>query len=99
MGKAERPELADTVAGWSGGDGTDLVLERGSAVGRYLVIELLGSGGMGAVYAAYDPQLDRKVALKLVLPGAAGSVGRARMPREAQAIARPAHPNVVAVRD
>ena len=99
MGEAERPELADTVAGWSGGEGKAAILERGAAIGRYLVLELLGVGGMGAVYAAYDPELDRKVALKLVLPGAAGSLGRARILREAQAIARLSHPNVVTVHD
>ena len=99
MGEPDRPELADTVAGWSGGDGNAAILERGTAVGRYLVLELLGAGGMGAVYAAYDPELDRKVALKLVLPGSGGSIGRARILREAQAIARLAHPNVVAVHD
>ena len=97
--EAASPELADTVAGWSGGDGTSAILERGAAVGRYLVLELLGTGGMGAVYAAYDPELDRKVAVKLVLPGAGGSIGRARMLREAQAIARLSHPNVVTVHD
>jgi tetratricopeptide (TPR) repeat protein len=38
----------------------------GARVGRYLVIDVLGSGGMGVVYAAYDPELDRKLALKLL---------------------------------
>ncbi|HEU0029878.1 MAG TPA: serine/threonine-protein kinase [Kofleriaceae bacterium] len=73
-------------------------LTRGSAVGRYLVLEWLGEGGMGVVYAAYDPQLDRKIALKVVRHG--GTAGdSARMGREAQALAKLAHPNVVAVHD
>src|SRR5262245_2973758 len=41
-------------------------LARGAAVGRYLILDAVGRGGMGEVYAAYDPQLDRKIALKLL---------------------------------
>ncbi|HEY0138447.1 MAG TPA: serine/threonine-protein kinase [Nannocystis sp.] len=75
-------------------------LERGVIVGRYMVLGKLGAGGMGVVYAAYDPELDRRVALKLLLPRAdGGSAGRARLLREAQALAKLAHPNVVAVHD
>jgi len=74
-------------------------LERGSVVGRLVVLQRLGAGGMGVVYAAYDPELDRKVALKLLLPGATGSDGRLRLLREAQALAKLAHPNVVAIHD
>ncbi len=76
---------------------------RGSTIGRYLVLTLLGKGGMGHVYAAYDPELDRKVAIKVLRPraNAAGdsSEGRGRMLREAQALAQLSHPNVVAVYD
>src|SRR5439155_5865060 len=73
------------------------------ALGRYVVERELGSGGMGLVYAAYDPELGRKVALKLVRPRASGkmgpSEGRARLLREAQAMAQLTHPNVVAIHD
>jgi eukaryotic-like serine/threonine-protein kinase len=70
-------------------------------LGRYLVLETLGEGGMGAVYAAYDPELDRRVALKLLKPiiGADPEPLRNRLLREAQAMARLSHPNVVAVYD
>jgi eukaryotic-like serine/threonine-protein kinase len=71
---------------------------RGRVVGRYVILSLLGVGGMGAVYAAYDPELDRKVALKLLRPDSL-SIDSARMLREARALARLAHPNVVAVHD
>ena len=72
-------------------------------VGRYVIVERLGSGGMGAVYTAYDPELDRRVALKVLHPRRAargdGSTGRMRLLREAQAIAKVSHPNVVVVYD
>jgi tetratricopeptide (TPR) repeat protein len=81
-----------------------LLLGRGALVGRYVIIDLLGRGGMGTVYAAYDPELDRRVALKLVTAdagsnGGSGSGGRMRLQREAQALAKLQHPNVVAVHD
>jgi len=75
---------------------------RGDVVGRYVVIDKIGSGGMGIVYAAYDPELDRKIALKLLRPGASrgrAEVARARLLREAQALARLNHPGVIAVHD
>jgi len=72
--------------------------EPGATVGRYRLEEQLGKGGMGAVYAAYDPQLDRRVALKF-LHGAQQASSTERLVREAQALARVAHPNVVTVFD
>nr|WP_276600106.1 MULTISPECIES: serine/threonine-protein kinase [unclassified Nannocystis] len=65
-------------------------------VGRYVVIDRLGAGGMGVVLAAYDPELDRRVALKLLVAGPESSV---RLLREAQALARLSHPNVVQIHD
>ncbi|AEI68392.1 protein kinase domain-containing protein [Corallococcus macrosporus] len=78
------------------------LLAKGTEVGRYLVLERLGTGGMGVVYLAYDPELDRRVALKLLREAALGldaEAGRAHLLREAQAMARVAHPHVVAVYD
>ena len=69
-------------------------LERGAMIDRYLVVGTIGRGGMGVVYKAFDPQLDRPVALKLV--GTGTEVARARLLREAKLLAQLAHPNVVA---
>ncbi|MDC0674159.1 serine/threonine-protein kinase [Nannocystis radixulma] len=75
-------------------------LPIGAEVGRYKITGRIGAGGMGVVYRAYDPQLDREIALKLLLAGAeGGSEGRSRMLREAQAAAKIRHPNVVTVFD
>ncbi len=73
----------------------------GTAVGRFLVLGPLGAGSMGVVLAAYDPELDRKVALKL-LSAHDGQLEhqdllQARLAREAQAIAQVSHPNVVSI--
>ncbi|MDB4969566.1 MAG: serine/threonine kinase family protein [Myxococcales bacterium] len=72
-------------------------LERGASFGRYLVLERLGAGGMGVVYSAYDPELDRKVAIKILRPDAVRDQSRLR--REAQAMARLQHPNAISVYD
>jgi serine/threonine protein kinase len=87
--------------------------ETALKLGRYSLLHPLGAGATGVVYAAYDPELDRKVALKIIRPssGAEGSAGgseasesalaaqRGRLFREAQAMARLSHPNVIAVHD
>lgn len=65
-------------------------------IGRYAVLNLLGRGGMGTVYACFDDQLDRRVALKLVKNAGSAHSGK-RMLREAQAMAKLSHPNVVPV--
>jgi len=69
-----------------------------SQVGRYVIERPLGAGGMGAVYAARDPVLGRRVALKLIASGASARAA-ARLVREAQAMARVSDPNVVPVFD
>ncbi len=73
----------------------ETALAPGAAVGRYLVVQQVGAGAMGAVYAAYDPELDRKVALKLLHR----VDGQERLVAEGRAMARLAHPNVVQVLD
>ncbi|MDC0723746.1 serine/threonine-protein kinase [Nannocystis bainbridge] len=74
-------------------------LLRGDLVGRYVILERVGEGGMGVVYAAYDPELDRRVAIKLVRPDLRDADSRARMLREAKAMARLRHPAVIAIHD
>ncbi|MFO0633404.1 MAG: serine/threonine-protein kinase [Nannocystaceae bacterium] len=74
---------------------------RGQTIGRYVVIDRVGEGGMGVVYAAYDPELDRKLALKLLHQGSGerAEARRIRLVREAQAMARLSHRNVIVVHD
>ncbi len=79
--------------------------EPGARIGRYIVLERLGAGGMGVVYAAIDPELGRRVAIKLLHPRLVqrgrerGADARSRLLREAQAMARLTHPNVITVHD
>ncbi len=64
------------------------------------VIELIGVGGMGAVYKARQPGLDRLVALKILPPEVGRDAAFAeRFAREARALARLSHPNIVAIHD
>jgi serine/threonine protein kinase len=64
------------------------------------ILELIGKGGMGAVYKARQPSLDRFVALKILAPRSGGDLGFAeRFTREARALAKLSHPNIVAVYD
>jgi tetratricopeptide (TPR) repeat protein len=79
------------------------VLGPGTALGRYVVLEAVGAGAMGVVYAAYDPELGRKVALKLLRPDPLAESpplgARSRLLREAQALAQLAHPHVITIHD
>ena len=77
------------------GDATPL--RRGMSLGRYLVLDCIGSGGMGVVYTAYDPELDRRVAVKLLRQ--TSEVPSSRLQHEARAMARLNHRNVAAVFD
>ncbi len=75
-------------------------IATGRTIGRYVVIEELGRGAMGTVYAAFDPELDRKVAIKLLhTAGVTTDEAREELRQEAQAVAKISHPNVIAVHD
>ncbi len=95
FGGASEPQAATPVGDEPEADPEP---EHPSRIGRFVVIKRIGEGGMGMVYAAYDDALDRKVAVKLLhRRGAAGGDGRARLIREAQALARLSHPSVIHV--
>ena len=71
-----------------------------AAINRYQVVRLLGAGGMGAVYLARDPELDRAVAIKLVKDDLTGEPDlRERFAREARSAAKLRHPNIITVFD
>jgi eukaryotic-like serine/threonine-protein kinase len=99
---------ATTLAG-DGSEGMFVDVPRGTSIDRYIVTGKLGEGGMGVVYSAYDPELDRRLAIKLLRVGLgssgrndsadSGDGGRIRLMREAQAMARLRHPNVLTVHD
>ncbi|HOG29995.1 MAG TPA: protein kinase [Vicinamibacterales bacterium] len=70
----------------------------GTRLGPYGIVGLLGAGGMGEVYRARDPRLDRDVALKVLSSGSpADRTARARLVREARKAARLSHPNVCTI--
>ncbi|HSR95916.1 MAG TPA: protein kinase [Kofleriaceae bacterium] len=106
VGTPHDGQLDDALAGARPADPAGLALARArvggalfgttAALGRFHVLEQLGKGGMGVVYAAYDPELDRKVALKTVnVPEGGRDIAVA----EAKALAKLSHPNVVPVFD
>ena len=78
-------------------------IHKGQALDRYVILDRLGAGGMGAVYTAWDPVLDRKVAMKVLRPDIEGSeLGEElqhRLLLEAQSLAKLSHPNVVTIHD
>lgn len=80
------------------------LLLPGTVIDRYILVEHLGSGGLGDVYKAYDPELDRRIAVKILRSSVLKAEAKLGLPqdrlrREAQALAKLRHPNVVAVHD
>jgi len=70
----------------------------GPTIGRYQIERELGAGGMGVVHVAFDPDLERRVALKVLRAQTGGDAAK-RLQREARAMARLSHPNVVTVHE
>ncbi len=79
--------------------GMDGLPSPGERVGRYELGQVIGRGGMGVVYKARDPELDRPLAIKVVLPATAGKRSQQRLLDEARAMAKLRHPAVVPVFD
>src|SRR5262245_63737308 len=70
----------------------------GPTLGRYRLERELGTGGMGVVHAAFDPDLERRIALKVLRTGGGGDAEK-RLLREARAMARLVHPNIITVHE
>ncbi len=96
---ADGDELAETAASGSApARPPGAAPVPGDTIGRYVIERVLGAGGMGVVFAAHDPDLDRRVALKLLhAGGTTESEARTRLLREARAMAKVNHPNVITV--
>jgi serine/threonine protein kinase len=93
-----------TASGTEGGGNANFVPPTAASLAQLFpqleILQLIGQGGMGAVYKARQPGLDRLVALKILPPRPGGDPGFAeRFTREARALARLSHPNIVAVYD
>src|SRR5499433_135851 len=112
LGEAERRQFVAHVGscascrGMAAVDSPDaaepgLPFLRGTNVGRFVILDHVGSGAMGEVFPAYDSELDRKVAIKLLHDdaGPRSDELRPRLAREAKALAKLSHPNVVHVYD
>ena len=95
-----QPDVALVTAKMVQGMGAPAVkYPTSTVIGRYVVVRALGHGGMGAVMLAFDTQLCRRVALKVLHTHVASEESRVRLVREAQAMARLAHPNVIGIYD
>jgi tetratricopeptide (TPR) repeat protein len=85
------------LSGQGRAEPTSSRFRSGERFGTFEVLEQLGSGGMGVVLAAHDPDLDRKVAIKVLRASLGTGDAQTRLLREAQAMAQLSHPNVITV--
>ncbi|MBX7079434.1 MAG: serine/threonine-protein kinase [Nannocystaceae bacterium] len=101
MGEPPTPASDDTLAADSTLPASRARADLPARVGRFVLTRELGRGGMGVVWAAYDPELDRRVAIKFVHrdPGEIGARAEARFLREARSLARLNHLNVAQIYD
>jgi hypothetical protein len=92
--------MSDDPTEWGGGRSLGDAHEVPRRIARFVVVDKIGAGGMGVVLMAYDPKLDRRVAIKLLHPSRTSDPeAQDRMLREAQALAKLSHPNVVQIYD
>ena len=101
MGSDREQELARTATavGSAPAEPAGSAEPGGSTLGRYRLERELGAGAMGVVHAAFDPDLERRIALKVLRGATATTQARDRLLREARAMARLSHPNVVTVHE
>jgi hypothetical protein len=98
--KTEGTTAGGTTAAGADGAVAAGSLAAGTRLGRYVILEPLGSGGMGVVYRARDEKLERVVAIKMLAPGVlSGEEARRHFRREALALAKLNHPRIAAVYD
>jgi tRNA A-37 threonylcarbamoyl transferase component Bud32 len=97
VGSDREQELARTATAAASGTPDDPPVSLGATLGRYRLERELGAGAMGVVHAAFDPDLERRIALKVLKAATAAAQARDRLLREARAMARLSHPNVVTV--
>src|SRR3954466_10270593 len=92
-------ELARTATAAASATPADPPVALGATLGPYRLERELGAGAMGVVHAAFDPDLERRIALKVLKGATATAEARDRLLREARAMARLSHPNVVTVHE
>lgn len=92
-------EYTDDTQDLPGSMREDSFLPPGTPVGRYVILSTLGVGGMGIVYSAFDPELDRKVAIKVLRRATDSDDYRQQLLAEAKSMARVSHRNVAAIFD
>jgi predicted Ser/Thr protein kinase len=97
VGSDREQELARTATAAASAAPADPQMALGATLGRYRLERELGAGAMGVVHAAFDPDLERRIALKVLKGATAAAEARDRLLREARAMARLSHPNVVTV--
>ena len=98
VGSDREQDLARTVTATASGR-VAAAEAIGAVLGRYRIERELGAGAMGVVHAAFDPDLERRIALKVLRSASASPEAKDRLMREARAMARLAHPNVVTVHE
>jgi predicted Ser/Thr protein kinase len=99
VGSDREQELARTITAAASSTPADPAMPLGATLGRYRLERELGAGAMGVVHAAFDPDLERRIALKVLKGVTAAAEARNRLLREARAMARLSHPNVVTVHE